>query len=192
MPLDSPPPTRPLPGRRATRPRSHILRSIGVAVTLALPLGPAGCAPAERPAGVGMSAPDVAALTLAGDTVRISSFRGQPLLLNLWATWCTPCRREAPYLQSLAERHRADGLQVVGLSLDRAGFEPEIRDFMEEFGVSYTVLRDPGMVAMERYPVAGLPGTFLVDRGGTITYALAGPLEEGDRDFESALAELLR
>jgi cytochrome c biogenesis protein CcmG/thiol:disulfide interchange protein DsbE len=149
------------------------------------------CAPPDRPAGVGTSAPDVSALTLEGDTVQLSSFRGQPILLNLWATWCLPCRREAPYLQELAETLGRDGLRVVGLSLDRAGFEPEIRAFMEEFGVSYTVLRDPEMASMDRYPVAGLPATFLVDRDGTIRHAVAGPVAEGDRVFEAALREIL-
>ena len=152
----------------------------------------ASCAPAERPPGVGATAPELATLSLQGDTVLLTSFRGEPVLLNLWATWCTPCRREAPYLQSLAASRGGDGLRVIGLSLDRAGFEPEIRAFMEEFGVSYTVLRDPEMTAMDRYPVAGLPATFLVDRDGRITYALAGPLEEGNRAFESALGELLQ
>jgi cytochrome c biogenesis protein CcmG/thiol:disulfide interchange protein DsbE len=149
------------------------------------------CAPPDRPAGVGMSAPDVSALTLEGDTVLLSSFRGEPILLNLWATWCLPCRREAPYLQELAESLGGEGLRVVGLSLDRAGFEPEIRDFVEEFGVSYTVLRDPDMVSMDRYPVAGLPATFLVDREGTIRHAVAGPVAEGNRAFEAALREIL-
>ncbi len=152
----------------------------------------AGCTAPDRPAGVGMSAPDLSALTLAGDTVLLSSFRGEPLLLNLWATWCLPCRREAPFLQELARSRGADGLRVVGLSLDRAGFEPEIRDFMEEFGVTYTVLRDPDMVAMDRYPVSGLPATFLVDRDGTIRHAVAGPVAEGNRAFETALREILQ
>ena len=135
------------------------------------------CTPPDLPAGVGMSAPDLSALTLDGDTVLLSSFRGEPVLLNLWATWCLPCRREAPYLQELAASREKDGLRVVGLSLDRAGFEPEIRDFVEEFGVSYTVLRDPEMVSMDRYPVAGLPATFLVDRDGTIRHAVSGRAE---------------
>jgi peroxiredoxin len=151
----------------------------------------AACEAPPPRAGVGTPAPNLTALTLAGDTVALSSFRGRPVLLNLWATWCTPCRREAPYLQDIATRLRTEGLEVVGVSLDRAGFEPEVRAFVAEFGVTYTVLRDPAMIAMERYPVAGLPATFLLDRAGTIRWSVAGPVEEGDRDFEAALRDLL-
>ena len=154
-------------------------------------LAAVGCAPSDAPAGVGMSAPDVTALTLAGDTVALSSFRGEPLLLNLWATWCVPCRRETPYLQALHRRWSEAGLRVVGISLDQRGFGREVRKFIDEFGVTYTVLRDPDMVVSDRYAVAGLPATFLIERTGTIRHAVLGPLEEGDRKFEAALREIL-
>ena len=190
MPNSPPFPTRAHGRRRPNAPRSHTSAPT-TSVLLALAALTVACTPPERPAGVGMTAPDVTALTLGGDTVALSSFRGEPVLLNLWATWCAPCRRETPYLQELAERHEGEGLRVVGLSLDRAGFEPEINDFVEEFGVSYTVLRDPEMVSMDRYPVAGLPATFLVDRDGMIRHSVSGPVAEGDRAFEAALREIL-
>jgi peroxiredoxin len=152
----------------------------------------AACRAPELPAVVGGAAPDVTTLSLRGDTVPLSSFRGAPVLLNLWATWCAPCRRETPYLQSLHDAWQGKGLEVVGVTLDSRGFEPEIHEFIEEFGVTYTILRDPDMVSMDRYAVLGLPATFLVDREGIITYAVSGPVREGDRRFEAAVAELLQ
>jgi peroxiredoxin len=151
-----------------------------------------GCSAPDVAPRVNGAAPDVTTLTLAGDTVQLSSFRGRPLLLNLWATWCLPCRKETPYLQSLYEARASEGLEVVGLTLDQRSFEPEIREFIEEFGVTYTILRDPDMVSMDRYAVLGLPATFLVNREGTITWAKSGPVEAGERAFEAALDELLQ
>lgn len=151
----------------------------------------AGCAATESPARVGVLAPDVPTLTLDGDPVSLSSFRGQPVLLNLWATWCAPCRRETPYLQELHRTLSDRGLRVVGLTVDSRGADAAIRSFLREFAVSYTVLHDPDMVVMDRYAVIGLPATFLVDREGVIQYAVSGPAEEGNRGFEGALERLL-
>lgn len=135
--------------------------------------------------------PDVTVLTLEGDTVALSSFRGQPLLVNLWATWCVPCRQEAPYLQRLYRSRRGQGLAVVGITVDARGFDSEIRDFVAEFGLDYTVLHDPDMASVERFTVPGLPTTFLIDRDWTIRHAVVGPVEEGDPRFEETLRVLL-
>ena len=140
---------------------------------------------------VGTSAPDVSAVTLEGDPVALSFFRGQPLLVNLWATWCFPCRLEAPYLQGLHESRERQGLRVVGITVDARGFEGEIRDFVAEFGLDFTVLHDPDMVSVERFAAPGLPATFLIDRDWTIRHAVLGPVEEGDPRFEEALRALL-
>jgi cytochrome c biogenesis protein CcmG/thiol:disulfide interchange protein DsbE len=161
---------------------------IGLAMALGLQLA---CSAPDAPPRAARAAPDVTTFTLEGDTVQLSSFRGQPVLLNLWATWCAPCRRETPYLQTLHERWADEGLHVVGVTLDRRGFEPEIRDFIAEFGVDYTILQDPDMVSMDRYLVVGLPATFLVDRDGIIRHAVTGPVAEGNRAFEAALREIL-
>ena len=141
--------------------------------------------------GVGDEAPDMKALTLAGDTVALGSFRGDPVLLNLWATWCGPCREETPYLQTLHETYSERGLRVVGVSQDARGSGSEIRAFMEEFGVAYTVLADPEMVAADLYGVIGLPATFLVDREGMIRRVVMGAVTPGDPTFESTLRSVL-
>lgn len=179
-------------GRRSSRPSSHRRRPIatpaGAAVAVAWTVG---CVPAEAPAELGASAPDVTVAALGGDTVALSSFRGRPLLVNLWATWCVPCRQEAPYLQRLHRSRKGQGLEVVGITVDARGFESEIRDFVAEFGLEYTVLHDPDMASVERFAAPGLPATFLIDRDWTLRYAVAGPVEEGDRRFEEALRVLL-
>ena len=142
--------------------------------------------------GIGDQVPDMTALTLAGDTVALRSFRGEPMLLNLWVTWCGPCREETPYLQILHETYSEQGLRVVGLSQDGPGSGAEIRAFMEEFGVTYTVLADPEMAAVDRFGVIGLPATFLVDREGAIQQVVMGAATPGNPTFESMLDRIVQ
>tara|TARA_B100001123_G_scaffold33060_1_gene34514 strand:+ start:8734 stop:9261 length:528 start_codon:yes stop_codon:yes gene_type:complete len=142
--------------------------------------------------GVGDQAPDVEVLTLAGDTVALGSFQGEPVLLNLWATWCGPCREETPYLQNLHDTYSERGLRVVGVSQDRGDSGSAIKAFIEEFGVAYTVLADPEMIATDRYGVIGLPATFLVDRDGTIRQVVMGVVTPESPTFESALRSIIQ
>lgn len=144
------------------------------------------------PPAVGRPIPDFAAVDLAGDTVSLSSLRGTPYLLNLWATWCTPCRKETPFLQSLYEKKRGEGFRIVGVSMDSGDAEDQVRDFIEEFGVTYTMLLDPQMRAMDRFNVLGLPASFLVDREGFLRWMRFGPVSESDAEFGKALEEILR
>ena len=129
---------------------------------------------------------------MAGDTIDLGSFWGDPIILNLWATWCGPCREETPYLQTLQETYSERGLRVVGVSQDAPGSGSAIRAFMEEFGVTYTVLADPEMVAADRYGVIGLPATFLVDREGMIRQVVMGAATPGNQSFESTLRSILQ
>lgn len=160
----------------------------GWGATLALAV--AACTPADA-ARVGAPAPAFTATTLAGDSVSLASYRGAPVLLNLWATWCEPCRRETPYLQALQERYRAQGLVVVGVSVDPRDALTDVRRFVDEFGVSYPVLADPEMRALERFDPPGLPATFLLDREGLVRRVISGPVEPGDVGFHDALRSLV-
>lgn len=158
------------------------------ATMVALSFAISSCAPAEN-AGprVGSPAPGYQAATLDGDSVTLASFRGKPVLLNLWATWCAPCRYETPFLQSLYEEWGPRGLELVGVSLDTGNATDLVREFAEEYGVTYTILVDPQMVGMETYQVLGLPATFLIDREGVLRWMKFGPVSETDQDFLSAI-----
>jgi peroxiredoxin len=136
-------------------------------------------------------APPYTATTLDGDTVTLESFRGQPVLLNLWATWCAPCRQETPFLESVYEDNRDRGFQIVGISMDTRDQKSAVADFVEEYGVSYTILWDPGMAGMDRYQVLGLPATFLLDQDGVIRWMRYGPVGETDEKFLMAVEAVL-
>jgi peroxiredoxin len=140
---------------------------------------------------LGEPAPEYAAADLAGDTVRLSGLRGEVVLLNLWATWCAPCRHETPYLQSLYEEKAAEGFRIVGISMDTRNAAEDVAMFVEEYGVTYTILHDPQMRGMESYQVLGLPATFLIDRDGVLRWMRYGPVDGSDSQFMKAVADAL-
>ena len=140
---------------------------------------------------VGSEAIEYPAATLQGDTVTLASLRGNVVLLNLWATWCVPCREETPYLQSLHEEFVDEGLRIVGISLDAGDTGDDVAMFVDDYDVTYTILHDPQMRGMDLYQVPGLPATFLIDREGTLQWVRYGPILEGDPDFLGALEKLL-
>ena len=117
--------------------------------------------------------------------------RGEVVLLNLWATWCLPCRTETPYLQSISEAYGDRGLRVVGISQDVGNAREDIRAFVEQFGVTYTILHDPRMRGLDLYQVNALPGTFLIDREGILRWMQFRPIREGDPAFLQALSDAL-
>ncbi len=144
----------------------------------------------QRPV-VGQPIADVALVDLEGTPVALSDFFGSPVLLNLWATWCPPCRAETPYLQSLQVKHEAEGLKVVGITVDNEIARAAVDEFLEEAGVTYAQLVDPGMISMDTYGIIGLPATFLLDREGVVRFARLGPVSESDPVFQEALEGIL-
>jgi cytochrome c-type biogenesis protein len=130
-------------------------------------------------------APDFTATTLDGSgEVAVADLRGDVVLLNTWATWCTPCREEMPLLQSLADEFGGEGLQVVGVSIDRAGSEQRIREFADETGVTFQIWRDPENRFARTFRTSGVPETLLIGRDGSVLYTWKGPLTEGGADRE--------
>lgn len=140
------------------------------------------------PPQVGDPIPDFAAPSLAtGDTVSLASLRGRPVVVNLWATWCAPCRHETPYLQSVYERYRDRGLQMVGVTVDGRSATDAALGFLEEMGVTYIQLHDPAMRSLDVFQVIGLPATYVAAADGRLLFAGNRPVGEGDQAFESAV-----
>lgn len=129
------------------------------------------------PVTAGDRAPAYAAPSLAGDTVSLGALRGKVVLLNVWATWCAPCRWEMPALDRLHRALRDRGLEVVAVSVDAAPGGPDgaVREMVEELGLSFTVLVDPAGEVRRRFGVSGLPTTFLIGRDGTVLERVLGP-----------------
>lgn len=152
-----------------------------------------GCVPAEVDGPrVGAPAPAYGGTTLAGDSVSLEGLKGQVVLLNLWATWCAPCRHETPFLEALFKDRKEQGLTIVGVSMDTGDARDQVADFVEEFAVTYPILLDPQMRGMDLYRVLGLPASFLIDRDGTLRWMRIGPVTETDQDFLNALESTLK
>lgn len=145
------------------------------------------------PLRTGSPAPAYAAVDMAGDSVRLSDFAGEVVLLNLWATWCHPCREEMPALQALHEAFRDQGLHVVGVSIDGRSSADMIPGFLEEVGVTFRILRDPEERVVRSFTTMGVPETFLIGRDGTLLHRWVGafdPMSDEHRSrVEAALAQ---
>jgi peroxiredoxin len=114
---------------------------------------------------VGKPAPDFALKDLQGRTVRLQDLRGQVVLLDFWATWCTPCRAEMPRVDALYSEFKEKGLRVYGVN-----GEPEdvARAYLEKASYGYPTLVDPGMQVAQRFQVGALPTTIVIDREGKV------------------------
>jgi thiol-disulfide isomerase/thioredoxin len=127
--------------------------------------------------------PDIALPDLDGHTRALRSFLGHPLIINFWATWCSPCRREIPMLQQLQQRHRSQGLEVIGIALD---FKQAVRDYVVRNSVSFQQLigEDQGEKAAQKFgmqPV--LPFSIFVQPDGRILAVRVGELHEADAEY---------
>lgn len=140
---------------------------------------------------VGSPMPSFSLASVTGDQVSLGDFDGKVVLINLWATWCPPCRSETPLLQSMHDQLASRGFEVVGISVDQPAARAAVDEFLAEYEVSYTQLLDPTMATMDRYGVIGLPASYLVGSDGVVRAVRLGPIVEGDAGFESALEEAL-
>lgn len=129
------------------------------------------------PLDVGNLAHDFALQDLDGNTVRLSALRGQPVIVNFWATWCAPCRVEMPELQAVYETYQDDGLVILALDQDES---PDVvREFFyDEMDLTFTPLLDDGGEVAQLYGVFNFPSTYFIDGEGKITAVHRGPMTQ--------------
>jgi cytochrome c biogenesis protein CcmG/thiol:disulfide interchange protein DsbE len=121
-----------------------------------------------------------------GGTLSLASLEGKPTVVNFWASWCIPCKDEAPALQKAYERYRSQGLTVVGV--DAQDFRSDARRFLKRFGITYPVVYDGQGSTLGKWGVTGFPETFFVDRRGR----LVGERIQGGIDTERNRAAFAR
>lgn len=145
------------------------------------------------PVSVGTRAPDFQAVTLdAHSTVKtLDDYKGQVVLLNIWATWCAPCRVEMPSIEALYKDYASKGLKVVAVSIDDPGTEATIRAFAQQYGLTFEILHDPQAKISEAYDISGYPETFIVGRDGVIRRKLMSATDWNSPDARALVDRLL-
>jgi len=161
-----------------------IMFTTGVGVALlvsASALLPTDHAEAQSRAPNAVLAPDFTLQSLAGERYTLSGLRGKVVLVNFWATWCPPCRREIPDLSRIYTEYKDQGLMILGISLDDLSKE-EIQRFARNYKIPYPILHgarsELGKVAKAYGGVNSIPTTFLVDRDGYIRDMFIGSRDE--------------
>lgn len=145
------------------------------------------------PVSVGSPAPDFQARTLdaAARTKSIADYEGDVVLLNIWATWCGPCRVEMPSMQALHQALGPHGLKIVAVSVDEPGSEQTIRDFATEYGLTFELLHDASGRIRAAYQTTGVPETFVIGRDGVIRRKVIAAADWNSPDNRRMLAGLL-
>ena len=146
------------------------------------------------PVSVGSRAPDFHAMTLDGTSEprSLDDYKGQVVLLNIWATWCAPCRVEMPSIEKLHQALGPEGLKVVAVSVDVAGQDDVIRSFARQLGLTFTILHDPTDRTQKQYQATAVPETFIIGRDGVIRKKLIGAVDWNSEANRAVIEQLLR
>lgn len=125
---------------------------------------------------VGSRAPTFRAVTVDStpQARTLSDYAGKVVLLNIWATWCGPCRVEMPSMEALHRDFAPRGLSIVAVSIDQIAGPPQIREFARELGLTFDILHDSAQAIVRDYQVRGYPQSFVIGRDGTIRRKVIG------------------
>lgn len=152
---------------------------IGIAVYLKIENG--GDQPLQDafllpPVEVDQPAPDLTLFDLDGNQVSLSDFEGKVVLVNNWATWCPPCRQEMPEFKAYYEKYHDQGFEIVAVEAGQP--EAEVRAFVEEEGLDFIILLDPGNKSLDIFQSNSLPNSWIIDREGTLRMAWLGAINQ--------------
>ena len=144
-----------------------VLVGLALGIWALMRYGPASVQPGSR-------APDFRALDInSGDSVSVSDYRGQVTLVNIWATWCGPCREEMPSMQQAFAELKDRGFAIAAVSIDEGSVD-DVRSFQREYGLTFDILHDRTGRIQQLYQTTGVPESFLLDRDGVIVKRLIG------------------
>jgi peroxiredoxin len=135
-------------------------------------------------------APDFTLHTLGGTNLRLQEQRGRVVMVNFWATWCTPCRQEMPQLNKLYEKYRASGFVLLGVNVDDD--TRRAADVATKLGLKFPVLLDTDKAVSRIYDLSTMPSTVLIDRDGRVRYVHRGYLVGDEAMYDKQIRDLLK
>ena len=148
-------------------------------------------APEVNQVTVGSPAPTFKATTLtAGDTISFDKYKGQVVLLNIWATWCQPCEQEMPSIQQLVDSMGPKGLRLVSVSIDKDPRD-EVQQWLAQRHLTFEVLQDQTGRIQQTYQTTGVPESFILDRNGVIVKKVIGAIEWTEPGTRALITRLL-
>ena len=127
----------------------------------------------------------------AAATKTLADYKGDVVLLNIWATWCAPCRAEMPSIERLHREFGPRGLKIVAVSVDDPGQQKAVRDFARELGLTFEILQDPTHDIQKIYQTTGVPETFVLGRDGVIRKKIIGATDWSSQGTRALVAQLL-
>ena len=139
----------------------------------------------------GFPAPDFTLNDLSGQPHRLADSQGKVVFLNVWATWCAPCRMEMPSMERLYRRFSGPDFVMLAVSEDEEG-PAAVRPFVDQLGLTFPVLIDTQGTVPPRYGVTGYPETFIIDRTGHVVQHLIGPEDWGSEEITDFFTRLLQ
>lgn len=126
----------------------------------------------------------------AGEAVSLSSLKGQVVLINFWATWCGPCRREMPLLEQIQKKYAPLGFTMLGVNVEE---DTRLMDaFLKDVPVSFPILLDPSNGVSKLYNVSAMPSTVIVDRKGTVRFIHQGYMPGDESRYQDLIRQLIR
>jgi thiol-disulfide isomerase/thioredoxin len=140
------------------------------------------------PAKVDFAAPELILEDLSGRTVSLSDYRGSVVLVNLWATWCPPCREEMPTLQGFYEKYKSKGFVLI--AVDQGETVEQVIPFVSEFNLTFPVWMDAGSAAGRAFNTMNLPSSYVMDRNGRVRLMWIGGISA--KNLEKYVPDLIR
>jgi peroxiredoxin len=122
----------------------------------------------------GVSAPNFTFSDLDGKMVSLADYKGKVVLLNIWATWCSPCVEEMPSMEKLHQELKGEGFEILAVSIDASGAK-DVLPFMKKYKLSFPALTDTRGAIKELYQTTGVPESFIIDKDGIIVEKVIGP-----------------
>jgi peroxiredoxin len=166
------------------------MRVVTVVLSIVLLSSSSGVAAGGRPATTRRKAPAFVLSDASGSRVRLSDYKGNVVVLDFWATWCTGCKVEIPWFMEFQDKYKSQGLSTIGAAMDDEGWE-KVRPYIKEHPFNYPIVAGDAASLAKTFSITGLPLTILIDRAGKIVDTHAGVVDKDawEREVRAVLDE---